>query len=304
MREPPEAVGAVMRWGGFLLAGVTTCGVGLIAAVLVTGLVLSSPSRALVGPPPVGAENVSFRAADATLLRGWFMPGRSDAGAVLLMHGVHANRSQMLRRAMILRDLGFSVLLFDFRAHGESGGRRITFGMHEALDAAAAIEFLRARLPGERVGAIGASLGGAAALLGPGPLAVDALVLEAVYPDIERALDARFRVVLGGLAPLANPILTPLFLRLMPLVTGVRAAELRPIARIGAVRGPVLVASGTADDRTPIAQAWALFHEAQEIKEFWAVPGARHEDLQAFDPAEYQTRVVGFLMTKLRSAGR
>ena len=43
---------------------------------------------------------------------------------------------------------------------------------------AAAVAFVRARLPGERVGAIGVSLGGAAALLGPAPLAVDALVVR------------------------------------------------------------------------------------------------------------------------------
>lgn len=315
MRKPPDARGAAMprgslmswgRLGTFLLAGAAMCGAGLIAAVLVAGLMLSAPSRVPAGPASEGAEAVAFNAADATTLRGWFMPGRPGAGAVVLMHGVHASRRQMLRRAVILRDLGFAVLLFDFRAHGESDGQRITFGAREALDAAAAIGFLRARLPGERIGAIGASLGGAAALLGPGPLAIDALVLEAVYPDIGRALEARLRVVLGGhrLAPLANPVLTPLFLRLMPLVTGVRAAELRPIDRIGAVHGPVLVASGTADDRTPIVEARALFHAAQGIKEFWAVPGARHEDLQAFDPEAYRARVVGFLMTWLRPEDR
>lgn len=49
--------------------------------------------------------------------------------------------------------------------------------------------------PGEKIGAIGQSLGGAAALLCPRPLQVDALVIEAVYPDIDgaRELFARAR---------------------------------------------------------------------------------------------------------------
>ena len=81
-----------------------------------------------------------------------------------------------------------SVLLFDFRAHGESTGDRITFGALESVDARAALDFLRTELPAERIGAIGVSLGGAAALLGREPLPVDALVLEAVYPAIDVAI--------------------------------------------------------------------------------------------------------------------
>ena len=54
-----------------------------------------------------------------------------------------------------------------------------------------------ADLPGEKIGAIGSSLGGAAALLGPHPLPVDALVLESVYPDIGAATGNRIRAVLG-----------------------------------------------------------------------------------------------------------
>ena len=82
-----------------------------------------------------------------------------------MMHGVRANRMSMVERARILHASGFSVLLFDFQAHGESPGKRITFGYLEALDAEAAVAFVRQRLPGERIGAVGTSLGGAAALL-------------------------------------------------------------------------------------------------------------------------------------------
>ncbi len=116
----------------------------------------------------------------------------------------------MVDRARVLHEHGFSVLLFDFQASGESSGHRITFGKLEGLDAAAAVAFVRDRRPGERVGVIGTSLGGSAALLGPTPLAVDALVLEAVYPDMDAALSTRLRVRLGRFAgPLFTPLLTP-----------------------------------------------------------------------------------------------
>jgi pimeloyl-ACP methyl ester carboxylesterase len=113
----------------------------------------------------------------------------------------------MVQRARVLNDHGFAVLLFDFQAHGDSLGSHITFGRLEAMDAAAAVRFVRDRLPTEKVGAIGVSLGGAAALLGPEPLPVDALVLESVYPDIDAALANRLRT---GLGPVIGPLFTPL----------------------------------------------------------------------------------------------
>jgi len=76
----------------------------------------------------------------------------------------------------------------------------MTFGRLEAYDARAALKFVHGRLPGIPVGAIGSSLGGAAALLGPQPLSVDALVLEAVYPRIEAAVGNRIAIRSGAQA--------------------------------------------------------------------------------------------------------
>jgi alpha-beta hydrolase superfamily lysophospholipase len=274
----------------------------LAAAVLVAGLVLVRPAHRVVGPPPADlhAEAVTIASASGSTLRGWFVAGRPGAGAVVLLHGVRADRRSMVARARLLANHGFSVLLFDFQAHGESAGDRITFGSREGLDARAAVDFLRARLPGERIGAIGMSLGGAAALLGPGPLPVDALVLEAVYPAIDTAFANRVRIVLGAAAGAAvAAVTTPLFELLMPSVLGVRPDELRPIDHIGEASAALLVASGTDDTRTTIADARALFERAHEPRIFWAVPGARHVDLEAYSPEEYRRRVLGFLVGRL-----
>jgi alpha/beta superfamily hydrolase len=54
----------------------------------------------------------------------------------------------MVDRALFLRDAGYSVLLIDFQATGESPGDVITFGWRERLDVLAAVDFLRRALPG------------------------------------------------------------------------------------------------------------------------------------------------------------
>ena len=95
----------------------------------------------------------------------------------------------MMGRARMLNAAGYPALTIDLQANGESPGQVTTEGYRESLDARAAVAWLRRRPGVRRVAIIGFSLGGAAALLGPdGPVAADALVLEAVYPTIEEAI--------------------------------------------------------------------------------------------------------------------
>jgi fermentation-respiration switch protein FrsA (DUF1100 family) len=286
-----------------LIAGASIAGaVILIAGVIAVGLFLSAPARAIVGvaPADLPIENVSIASGSGAMLSGWFVSGRPGAGAVVLMHGVHANRLSMLRRARLFHAEGFAVLLFDFQAHGQSTGTRITFGHREGQDAAAAIAYLRTWLPNERIGAIGSSLGGAAALLAPAPLDVDALVLEAVYPDIGSAIENRIGAVLGPAAGIVASPVAALFELLLPPFLGVRAADLRPIDRIATVRTPILLAAGTRDDRTTVAQVRAMFARANEPKRLWLVEGAGHVDLEGFSPAEYRDHVLAFMIETLR----
>jgi uncharacterized protein len=275
----------------------------IVATVIAVGLGASASARGTVGSSPADlpVEAVTITSPSGATLRGWLVPGREGAGAIVLMHGVRANRLSMIRRAELLHDAGFSVLLFDFQAHGESTGSRITFGHLEGLDAEAAVAFVRRRLPQERIGAIGSSLGGAAALLGPAPLPVDALVLESVYPDIGSAIANRVSVVLG--ATLGGIVASPtawLFQHILPPFIGVQPADLRPIDHMAEVTAAVLVAGGTDDDRTTIAETRAMFERAHEPKRLWVVEGAGHVDLEGYTPEGYREHVLAFLIERLR----
>ena len=151
-------------------------------------------------------------------IHGWFIPGQKGAGAIVLMHGVRANRLAMVGRARFLSRAGYTVLLFDFQAHGESPGAHITFGYLERRDAVAAVRFMRANAPGEKVGVIGVSMGGAAALLATPPLEVDAMVLEMVYPTIDQAVSNRLTMRLVGWARVLTPLLPGSSVRAQDLV--------------------------------------------------------------------------------------
>ncbi|HZS08568.1 MAG TPA: alpha/beta fold hydrolase [Blastocatellia bacterium] len=281
---------------------VVFCAAGLPLALLIiawsAGSILSYPSRRHIGnlPPDMNGRSVQFPSASGATLSGWLIPGREGAGAVVLMHGVRDNRLSMLERARFLAREGFTVLLFDFQAHGESTGDRITFGHLESRDAQAAVEFLRENAPDERIGVIGASLGGASTLLASPPLEVSAMVLESVYPTIELAVADRLKAHLGSWSGVATPLLTTQFKPRM----GVGPEALRPIDHVGKITAPKFFIAGAADRHTTIEESRQLFNAAAEPKLLWEVNGAGHVNLHRFARDEYERRVPGFLKQYLQ----
>ena len=260
---------------------------------------LVAPRPAVIGPPPADLHAVPVLIeSKPNPIHGWWIAGDADQGSVLLLHGIRANRIAMIGRARMLAKHGYSVLLIDLQAHGESPGDAITLGLRESAGVQAAREWIVRRRPGKPVAAIGVSLGGASILLGPSPGGFDAVVLEAVYPDARQALRNRMAMRFGAGAPLLGKLLE---VQVEPRL-GISVDRLRPIDHIAAIGAPVMIVAGGRDRHTTPAESAALFASAQHPKDYWLLPQAAHQDFQSFDPAGYETRVVGFLRRRL--AGR
>jgi pimeloyl-ACP methyl ester carboxylesterase len=260
---------------------------------------LASPNRTPVGGRPVDVpiRDVEFTSRGAAFsgvtLRGWFVQSDRHRGVIVLLHGIRANRQQMVDHARFLHRAGYSSLLCDSRAHGESGGDAITFGHLESEDARAEVALARSLAPGEPVAVIGVSLGGAAALLAKPPLDIDAMILESVYPSIDRAIENRLRGPVGGAAPL----FAPMMLAMIRPRLGFGADELRPIDHVGSLKTPKLFMFGTTDRDTTPEESMEMFNAAAGPKQVWAVEGAGHVDLCGYAGGEYERRVMEFLET-------
>jgi uncharacterized protein len=272
---------AILLMGGLL---------ALAAGAFLVGGMLAAPVPSSVGPPPPGFEEVHIPSRSGSTLAGWFRPGERGRGVIVLMHSVRESRLTMLGRAGFLSRAGYSVLLFDFQAHGESPGKHLTFGWLESRDARAAVHYARSRCPGEPLGVIGSSLGGASAVLGEEPLGADAVVLEAVYPDVEDAVRNRLRIYLG---PVGAPLAPLLLLQFRPWL-GISPQNLRPVDHIQDLGAPVLIIGGTKDRHTTVAETRRLFEAAREPKELWLIEGAAHVDFHGFAGRDYEEWVLGF----------
>ncbi|GAA0745141.1 alpha/beta hydrolase [Ideonella azotifigens] len=223
---------------------------------------------------------------------GWAVQGQTGHGTVLLLHGVRSDRRQMMERARLLRREGYSTLLIDLPAHGESSGERISFGLREAEGVKAALAWLRRARPGEPVGVIGVSLGAASLVLAHAEPAPDAVVLESMYPTIADAVTDRLARQLGATSAQA---LAPMLLWQLPLRLGISADELRPVEAIRSLHSPVLIAAGTQDLHTTLAESRRIFDAAPEPKRFWPVEGAAHVDLYVHAPKAYEAQLLPFL---------
>ena len=258
---------------------------------------LCAPNPQEVGqlPPDLTGHSIEFASESGSQLHGWFIPGEAGRGTIVLMHGVRATRSSMIGRARFLSRAGYSVLLFDFQAHGESKGDQIGFGYLESKDAQAAVAFAHRERPDEKLGVIGVSMGGAAALLASPPLEVDAMVLESVYPTMDEAIANRLKVSLGDWAGVLTPLLSWQF---RPRL-GVSTDALRPIDQVGKVSVPKLFIAGADDQYTTLDESKRLFEAAAAPKELWVVEHAAHVDLHQVAGAEYEKKILDFFKGNL-----
>jgi fermentation-respiration switch protein FrsA (DUF1100 family) len=119
-----------------------------------------------------------------------------------------------------------------------------------------------------------------------------------MYPTIEEAVADRLALHAGsGAAALA-----PALLWQMPWVLGVRPEQLHPIDALPELRSPLLIAAGSVDRHTTLAETERLYAAARAPdKSLWIVPGAAHVDLHAFATADYERRVGAFMRDRLRS---
>lgn len=248
----------------------------------------------MVAPAAPPANDFALASSDGTRLAATYRPGRrSDAPAVLLLHGLNASRQATAANAGWLSSQGYATLTIDFRGHGGSELRQRSFGLHEARDAETAFRWLKRRQRGAPVAVIGISLGGAAALLGEaGPLPADALVLHAVYPDLRTAIRNRIAQRLGTPAAyLLEPLLS---LQSHPRF-GVRASRLSPVEALRRYRGPLLVVGGLADRSTTPDDTRALYAAAPGPKALWLVPDLGHGPVSDLRTNAYRRGLVAFL---------
>ena len=243
----------------------------------------------------MGGRRVELRAADGVRLAGWgFRPGRDANGAtVVVLHGIGSSRSDMLGYArMFLKD-GYAVVTPDLRAHGESGGEMVTYGVKEKDDLKQWIEWTRREWQATKVIGFGESLGGSVALEALGSL--EGAIAECAYAEFPQVAAERVALQLPVLpVGLIRWMLVSPAVQLVRVRSGVDLNEASAIEAVRRNRKPVLLIHGLRDDLTPLEHSRRLRAAAPERVTLWEVPGAVHVGAHGREPAEFERRVLAW----------
>jgi uncharacterized protein len=274
-------------------------------------------------PDAVGLvwRDVTIETDDGLRLPAWFMPAgpageaggaANDGGVaapvsapgVVLVHGWESARDRTLPHAQVLHAVGFHVLTFDVRGHGDNGPELLPLSVGEyAADTRAAAAWLLARPEVTAVGLLGHSMGAAGTLVAAADdPAIRAVVSVAAPADPWRLTRQTFRL---ARLPIPGPIAWPLAWLTTRVYLRPRGHAVASISATRAVReitAPILLAHGTDDGVVPVSNVVRLAAARRAarpdaVTELLVVPGGRHSWLYEF-PA-YRAAIARFLAASL-----
>jgi fermentation-respiration switch protein FrsA (DUF1100 family) len=248
-------------------------------------------------------DDVTFKSRDGLVLKGWWFGVTGADRAVVLVHGRGRNRvNSDFMEAAIARLLlvhGYSVLLFDLRGHGESGGTRYTLGIEEPRDILAAIDLAatQAGIDRNRVALIGESLGGGSAIM---TVKAD----PSIGPVVTDSAFADGNTVVSESATKYTNLpswFTPGIVLMSRLFLGLDIAQVTPAKVVAAHPERAFLFIQCTDDTT------VLLHHGLDLKaasknprtELWVVPGCEHVKAYATHPDEWAQHVLTFLEREL-----
>jgi uncharacterized protein len=264
--------------------------------ILFVGIRVTRPvDKATPADIPLPFETFRFGGETKDDCEGWFIPAenpQSSKGLCIAFHAYSSSKSSLLGHAKAFHDLGYDVLLVDFRGSGGSRGNDTTHGYREAEDVAAAVDFASHRWPGESEILLGQSMGGAAVLR-----AIADLNLHPAGAIIESSYDRMLSIENNRFHAMGLPAfgLARLIVFWMGRQFGFNAFEQNPADYATRVHCPVLILQGGLDRRVTNAQARNLFDHLAGPRQFEIYDNCGHCGFLAADPDRWKREVTQFL---------
>lgn len=243
-------------------------------------------------------NEVSILTDDEVTLRAWaFIPQGGNGNAVMLLHGQGDNRAGMLGNADLFLQHGYSVLLPDARAHGDSGGSITTYGVEEKGDLARWYKWLEQSQAPHCIYGLGESMGAAVLLQTiakePGFCAV---VAESSFSSFREAAYIRLGEGFHSGPWLGRTLLRPAVeagLIYARLKYGVDLATASPINALASSRVPIFLIHGLADTNIPPYNSERM-KAANSAVQLWEPEGAGHCGAASAAPEEYERLVTAW----------
>lgn len=222
---------------------------------------------------PAGMQERFIPTADGQRLFCYWLPRPRSEWAIAYFHSNSGNIGQHVPILNRLAGMGFNVLGVDYRGFGKSSGRPSESGIYK--DGRAALTFL---VEGQgfkmsQVVLMGVSIGSCVALELASNEPVGAVVLVTPPTSGKAVVQATGHDFLAWFI----------------------GDVFDNLSRIGRIRSPLLIISGSADETTPAKMGRRLYEKAPSPKQLVVIPGAHHNDIASFAPDIYWRALGKFL---------
>ncbi|BCK87573.1 putative protein [Sideroxyarcus emersonii] len=212
-------------------------------------------------------------------LFAWWIPAASaDAPTMLYLHGNDRNISAALDidKAARLHDMGYNLLMVDYRGYGKSGGGEPSESkVYEDADASWNYLLKQRASDPQRTFIFGHSLGSA--------IAID---LAVRHPEAAGVIAESGFTSLVDMGEIEYP-----YLPVEPLLN----QRFDSLGKIGNLKIPLLLIHGTWDSLVPYRMSQRLFERAPSQKTLKLIEGGEHNNNAIIAPLEYRAAVDDFI---------
>lgn len=253
-----------------------------------------SANKHLLTQYPLPKRLASFRSTDQTCISAWYIPVDTPKAVVILVHGYtseNGGKALMLPHADYLHEAGYSTFLIDMRSVGESEGNKVTFGVREWEDLAAAYDYLKT-LPENKdlpIGYLGISMGGSTAIIAAGETQKGDFVIASVPFASYKSLFT-FQIEKEKLPVF---VFWPFLDLCARLEFGWDYHNYAPASLIKNIHVPLFIITAEEDQMVNSNDGKMLYDAANNPKQYWRAH-TRH-DVYHTKPVEFKKRVVEFL---------
>ena len=237
-------------------------------------------------------EDVWIVSHDGLKLHGRVLKGTSEK-TVILAHGYRSSgENDFCGIVDYYRENNFTVLMIDQRAHGESEGKRLSFGLRERWDMTGWICYAVENLPSELY-LHGVSMGGVSlmmALPSCKGYPIKGIIADSAYDNVQELLIFQIKKKYH----LPSPVFDCLISLAGSLLLGRDCKKLHAAQCVAENKVPVIIMNGSDDHMIPPGMA-ARFTRARNVQ-FVCIDGAPHAMCWLTAQGTYENQMDRFLM--------
>lgn len=239
-------------------------------------------------------EYVSIESRDGLTLSGRYYHVADGAPLDIGFHGYRSNpMTDFSGGSELSFDMGHNLLLVDQRAHGQSAGRTITFGIKERWDLLSWVEYALKRFGADtKILLYGVSMGGATVLMASEmelPENVKGIIADCPYSS---PMDVIVHV--GRSYPIPNWLIRPFVILGAKVFGGFDVNEVSAAEAVKNTRVPILILHGDADTYVPCHMSDIAAANPKMVSRH-VIPGAEHGISYLVDTPRYRQIVTDFM---------